>query len=215
MSAKNWSERTIIALVMQNLDNSITTYTKRGLFGRPQGHQQTGPRTAEPDVDPGGQRGHPTGRGEDRRRRRWHLGRGVQRADDRALPRRLRRSAPTASTASSTPTTACTATRRSASSTVPRCRPTSASTRRSPSPPRPSARLAVAQQGRAGPAPRAGRGLQPDRPDRAEAAGGARTARPPRCGCRSSRSATACGADARSRPATRASRRPGHAGRAD
>ncbi|WP_433606419.1 FAD-dependent oxidoreductase [Prescottella agglutinans] len=34
LSVKNWSERTIIALVMQNLDNSITTYTKRGLFGR-------------------------------------------------------------------------------------------------------------------------------------------------------------------------------------
>lgn len=34
LSVKNWSERTIIALVMQNLDNSITTYTKRGIFGR-------------------------------------------------------------------------------------------------------------------------------------------------------------------------------------
>ncbi|WP_220139373.1 FAD-dependent oxidoreductase [Nocardia sp. GTS18] len=29
-----WSERTLILLVMQSLDNSITTYTKRGLFGR-------------------------------------------------------------------------------------------------------------------------------------------------------------------------------------
>ena len=26
---KHWSERTIIALVMQSLDNSITTYTKQ------------------------------------------------------------------------------------------------------------------------------------------------------------------------------------------
>src|SRR6476646_6809025 len=26
---KHWSERTVIALVMQSLDNSITTYTKR------------------------------------------------------------------------------------------------------------------------------------------------------------------------------------------
>ncbi len=43
-----WSERTIIALVMQNLDNSITTYTKKGLFGRrkvtsKQGHGQPNP----------------------------------------------------------------------------------------------------------------------------------------------------------------------------
>jgi cholesterol oxidase len=34
LSVKNWSERTIISLVMQHLDNSITTYTKRGPFGR-------------------------------------------------------------------------------------------------------------------------------------------------------------------------------------
>ncbi len=31
---RHWSERTVIALVMQAYDNSITTYTKRGLFGR-------------------------------------------------------------------------------------------------------------------------------------------------------------------------------------
>jgi cholesterol oxidase len=42
-----WSERTIILLVMQSLDNSITTYTKRGLFGRRytsrQGHGEPNP----------------------------------------------------------------------------------------------------------------------------------------------------------------------------
>lgn len=48
LSVKNWSERTIIALVMQNLDNSITTYTKRGVFGRrkvtsKQGHGEPNP----------------------------------------------------------------------------------------------------------------------------------------------------------------------------
>ncbi|NNH68784.1 GMC family oxidoreductase [Nocardia uniformis] len=47
MSVKNWSERTIITLVMQHLDNSITTYTKRGLFGRKltskQGHGEPNP----------------------------------------------------------------------------------------------------------------------------------------------------------------------------
>ena len=31
---KHWSERTVIALVMQSLDNSITTYGKKGRFTR-------------------------------------------------------------------------------------------------------------------------------------------------------------------------------------
>ncbi|MEU7768841.1 GMC family oxidoreductase [Nocardia sp. NPDC049190] len=47
LSTKNWSERTIISLVMQHLDNSITVYTKRGLFGRKltsqQGHGEPNP----------------------------------------------------------------------------------------------------------------------------------------------------------------------------
>jgi cholesterol oxidase len=47
LSTRNWSERTIISLVMQHLDNSITTYTKRGLFGRKltsrQGHGEPNP----------------------------------------------------------------------------------------------------------------------------------------------------------------------------
>lgn len=47
LNVRHWSERTIIALVMQNLDNSITTLTKRGLFGRKltseQGHGQPNP----------------------------------------------------------------------------------------------------------------------------------------------------------------------------
>jgi cholesterol oxidase len=43
-----WSERTVILLVMQSLDNSITTYTKRTLFGRrkytsKQGHGEPNP----------------------------------------------------------------------------------------------------------------------------------------------------------------------------
>ena len=33
LSPRRWSERTVIALVMQHLDNSITTYTKRGVLG--------------------------------------------------------------------------------------------------------------------------------------------------------------------------------------
>lgn len=47
LSVRNWSERTIISLVMQHLDNSITTYTTRGLFGRKltsrQGHGEPNP----------------------------------------------------------------------------------------------------------------------------------------------------------------------------
>lgn len=33
LNVRQWSERTLIALVMQHLDNSITTYTKRGRLG--------------------------------------------------------------------------------------------------------------------------------------------------------------------------------------
>ncbi len=47
LTVRNWSERTIICLVMQHLDNSITTYTKRGVFGRrltsKQGHGEPNP----------------------------------------------------------------------------------------------------------------------------------------------------------------------------
>ncbi|PPJ00790.1 FAD-dependent oxidoreductase [Nocardia nova] len=34
LRTRRWSERTLILLVMQSLDNSITTFTRRGLFGR-------------------------------------------------------------------------------------------------------------------------------------------------------------------------------------
>ncbi len=51
---KHWSERTVIALVMQSLDNSITTYTKRSrVTGRRVLTSQAGPRRAQPDLDPG------------------------------------------------------------------------------------------------------------------------------------------------------------------
>ncbi len=50
---RHWSERTIIALVMQTHDNSITTYTKRGITGRRkltsrQGHGAPNPAFIEP-----------------------------------------------------------------------------------------------------------------------------------------------------------------------
>jgi cholesterol oxidase len=34
LALRGWSERTLIALVMQDVDNSITTFTRRGLLGR-------------------------------------------------------------------------------------------------------------------------------------------------------------------------------------
>lgn len=44
---RRWSERTVISLVMQHLDNSITTFTKKGLLGRrmtsKQGHGEPNP----------------------------------------------------------------------------------------------------------------------------------------------------------------------------
>jgi cholesterol oxidase len=48
LSVRRWSERTVILLVMQALDNSLTTYTRRGRFGRSkltsrQGHGEPNP----------------------------------------------------------------------------------------------------------------------------------------------------------------------------
>lgn len=48
LNVHQWSERTLIALVMQHLDNSITTYTKRGKLGirwytSKQGHGEPNP----------------------------------------------------------------------------------------------------------------------------------------------------------------------------
>ena len=43
LSVHRWSERTVILLVMQSLDNSITTYTKRGKLTSKQGHGEPNP----------------------------------------------------------------------------------------------------------------------------------------------------------------------------
>jgi hypothetical protein len=44
---RHWSDQTIIALVMQSRDNSITCFLRRGLFGRrlssPPGHGEPNP----------------------------------------------------------------------------------------------------------------------------------------------------------------------------
>jgi cholesterol oxidase len=76
---KHWSERTVIALVMQSLDNSITTYGKRGRYTRVwrmssrQGHGAPNPSwipvandavrrmAAAVDGTPGGNIGEPFG----------------------------------------------------------------------------------------------------------------------------------------------------------
>ena len=49
---RHWSERTVIALVMQTLDNSITTVGVKGRLGWRM-TQQAGPRCPEPDLHPG------------------------------------------------------------------------------------------------------------------------------------------------------------------
>ncbi len=73
---RHWSERTIIALVMQTHDNSITTYTKRGILGRrrltsrqghgapnpafiPEGHEAVQRMAHHMDGTPGGTIGEP------------------------------------------------------------------------------------------------------------------------------------------------------------
>ena len=88
---KHWSERTVVALVMQTLDNSITTYpkkipgTKKWRLTSRQGHGKPNPtwipianKVVRKMADRDG-----------RDRRRLHR-RAVQHADDRALHRRLR-----------------------------------------------------------------------------------------------------------------------------
>ena len=82
---RHWSERMIILLVMQSLNNSITVLRKQD---RP-AHVHAGRGRAEPDVDPGGQPGGPPARREHRRRARRHVGRPDEHPDDGALHRRL------------------------------------------------------------------------------------------------------------------------------
>lgn len=50
--ARHWSERTVIALVMQAHDNSITTFTKKGWFGRRKLTSKQGYGKPNPDYIP-------------------------------------------------------------------------------------------------------------------------------------------------------------------
>ncbi|WP_007026867.1 GMC family oxidoreductase [Saccharomonospora iraqiensis] len=54
LSSYRWSERTVILLVMQSLDNSITTYTTRGWFGRRKYTSKQGHGTPNPTFIPAG-----------------------------------------------------------------------------------------------------------------------------------------------------------------
>jgi cholesterol oxidase len=56
LSTYRWSERTVILLVMQSLDNSITTYTRPGLFGRRRVTSKQGHGEPNPTFIPAGHR---------------------------------------------------------------------------------------------------------------------------------------------------------------
>jgi cholesterol oxidase len=56
LSTHRWSERTVILLVMQSLDNSITTYTRRGRFGRRKYTSKQGHGEPNPTFIPAGYR---------------------------------------------------------------------------------------------------------------------------------------------------------------
>ncbi|WP_433409214.1 FAD-dependent oxidoreductase [Saccharomonospora azurea] len=54
LNGYRWSERTVILLVMQSLDNSITTYTKKGWFGRRRYTSRQGHGAPNPTFIPAG-----------------------------------------------------------------------------------------------------------------------------------------------------------------
>ena len=56
LNGYRWSERTVILLVMQSLDNSITTYLDRGLFGRKRYTSKQGHGEPNPSFIPAGHR---------------------------------------------------------------------------------------------------------------------------------------------------------------
>ncbi len=87
---RHWSERTVIALVMQTIDNSITTFTTKQPRDRaPLPELTPGPRHPEPDLDPGRQPGRAQDGRDHRRQGRRLDRRAVQPAADGALHRRL------------------------------------------------------------------------------------------------------------------------------
>ena len=125
LSVRRWSQRTIIALVMQSVDNSLTVAAPR----------PAGPLAA--GAGPGHGAPNPTwipAGNEAARLLAEEIGgmpgrlvtEVVRHADDRALPRRRRRSAPTPTDGVVDPTTGSSATPGCTSSTARRSAPTSA-----------------------------------------------------------------------------------------
>ena len=86
---KHWSERAVIALVMQSRDNSIQVFSKARPVRPPGAVLAAGPRRAQPDLDPDRQPGRtPDGRDHGRLPGRIDR-RALQHAADRPLHRRL------------------------------------------------------------------------------------------------------------------------------
>ena len=86
---RNWSRRTVIALVMQTRDNSVTVRAHRGPFGWTM-RSAARPRRTKPDLDPGGPPGRPAARRGAGRDRGRNVAGPVQHPDHGAFPRRLR-----------------------------------------------------------------------------------------------------------------------------
>jgi cholesterol oxidase len=139
LSNRRWSERTIIGLVMQSLDNSLTTYLKpkgagKGLLTARQGHGAPNPKQIRAASE---------GAAAIAAEINGFAGSNVGELMGTPLTAHFLGGCPIGASptrASSTRTTGCTATPASRSSTAPRSPRTWASTRPSRSPRRPSAR---------------------------------------------------------------------------
>ena len=93
LSVRGWSERTVIALVMQSR-GQLTDHPVAAWPARPQAGHRPGPRHAQPDLDPGRQHRRPAARRRDRRHPRRLAHRAVRHPGDRAHPGRGASSAP-------------------------------------------------------------------------------------------------------------------------
>ena len=87
-SVRRWSERTVILLVMQSSDNSLTVFRRKGPVASP-AHQPAGARRTKSELDPGGAHRGPHRRQGDRRHAGRNRRRCLRRADDCAHPRWL------------------------------------------------------------------------------------------------------------------------------
>ena len=139
LNPRRWSERTMIALVMQHLDNSITTFTERTKFGF---RRMTASRATASRTRRGSRRATRSPAASPRRSTASRAARGVSCSTSRSprISSAAPRSATAPNTASSTRISACTTTRRCRCTTARRSRRISVSIRRCRSPRRPSGR---------------------------------------------------------------------------